>query len=155
MAIPKKGSRKIICRGHTYRWRVHRERFVSDWKQDPEKVDPDWLAFAQQYQLGAVADIRITVSIEDDAHPVGRILLHVFGTVVDGFLGFEHAIQIQPKLIAKVIQESLEHGWDPQKKQELRLSLYQVLSEPLKPVMLIFEQGKDKGPNYPNKVVLL
>ncbi len=154
MAIPKKGSRKIICREQAYRWLASRDRLVSDWQLDPGKVDPEWLAFAQRYRLGSVAETRITVAIEANENPKGRLILHVYGTSIDGFLGMEHNIQIKPAMIKSVIEQALDAGWNASKNSEFRLALHQEQVEPFRPVLLVFGDAASSIAHYPKTIVL-
>ena len=154
MSIPKKGSRKIICSNQCFRWRVSRDRILSDWKLDATKVDPVWLERAQKHRLGRVADIRITVAIEAFENPAGRILLHVLGTLIDGFLGYEHDVQVKPKMIGAVIEQALDEGWNPSSPQEFKIVMGHEPCEPFRPVMLLFGDGPHPAADYPQKVIL-
>lgn len=95
MAIPKKGSRKIVVNDVEYRWRVRRK--TDYWNL----LSGDGLNFA----------------VEKSEN--GNCVLHV---KLDGFGHFGswannlQTLVITPALVAQAIEIALEKGWQPEKE---------------------------------------
>lgn len=94
MAIPKKGSRKIIVNRENYRWRVRQK--TNYWNL----LSGDGLAFAVE-------------------HEKGNNVLHVN---LQGFGHFQswathlRTLVITPAIVAQAIEVALQKGWKPEQK---------------------------------------
>jgi hypothetical protein len=89
MALPKKGSRKIIVDGLTYRWYICRKP-----------------SYGQAF-LGVES---MTVAIQRDTEePVTNLWIHLHRSRPDAW--FSDRTPITPKNIAQYIRTALEKGW--------------------------------------------
>ena len=125
MGMAKKGSRKLVVDGVSYRWRVSRPRRISAWRRAPELLDEKYLAIAEQYNLGEVADVVFYIPIEHYSNPKSKLLIRYFGLVVDGFLGIEQFSRIKPGLIADIIREASSRGWRPEQKGDCVVEIFE------------------------------
>lgn len=137
MSIAKKGSRKIIVNTIAYRWRVPKYKRISDWKIEREVLSEKYMEVAQAYGLGSVADIVFNIPIELYENPKSKIILKYFGLCVDGFMGPEQLAQIKPKLINEIIREALIKGWNPNKKGDIKIELYENTGKRHRPAILV------------------
>lgn len=90
MAIPKKGSRKIVVDDVVYRWRIR-------WK-------PSYAQECEDANLNAAAELyENPQSVLHIAFPWARYN-EIFGTAVK---------PVTPKYIESVIKDALKSGWKP------------------------------------------
>jgi hypothetical protein len=158
MSMPKKGTKKIVADGVTYRWRVSRWRRVSDWKPaDLENLDAEWLERARQFGLGEMADVVFRVPIELHESPSSQLLVKYFAKVVDGFFGPEQFTQIRPSFVRRVIESARAAGWDPAGHRHMTIEVVESSDAPLKPVLLILPHWKNIHPipGYDREVQLI
>ena len=95
MAIPKKGSRKIVVDGVEYRWRVR-------WKP----------SYSQ-----AIGETNLTAAIELYENPQSILSITFPWVRYDAWIGAaEHPIT--PKLIENCVLNALVQGWKPDQKDK-------------------------------------
>ena len=94
MAIPKKGTRKIIVQGITYRWLIRRKATYMQ----------------SDYGVG-----RLHVAIEHAENP-GTTLLIVTDRGHPRDWGTKEIVPVTPQDISNWIIEALELNWQPEEK---------------------------------------
>jgi len=144
MAMARKGSRKITVAGIDYRWRVNRPRRISDWRMERERLDEKFCAIAEQYGLREVADVVFHIPIELYSEPTSKILVKYFGLVVDGFLGIEQVTKVKPSLIAEIIREALQNGWQPEEKEDVIVEIFDNSAQQHCPAVMVM-LGKNES----------
>lgn len=137
MSIAKKGSRKITVADVDYRWRVSRPRRTSDWRSDRTVLNETYLKLAAKYGLGEVADVIFNIPIELYTEPKSKILIKYFGLIIDGFLGVEQFSQVKPGLISQIISDSRQQGWNPTKKGDYPIEIFENTGEPHRPAIIV------------------
>lgn len=147
MAIAKKGTRKIIVKGEKFLYKISKYKTVSDWRASNNELNSTFMKYATQFGLGQVKDIVFNIVIQHLENPVSTMCIKCESILVDGFMGPEQLLKIQPNFIAEQIKQALENGWNPLQKGDYRTSVKHedTLSE--SPVILQlpdFNEGADE-----------
>lgn len=93
MAIPKKGSRKIVVDGIEYRWRIR-------WKPS--------------YGQG-IGESNLTAVVELYENPQSTLVITFPWLRLDALVGVAEET-VMPKMIKNCIKNALAQGWNPNKK---------------------------------------
>lgn len=150
MAIPKKGSRKIIVDDIEYIYRVSKPKKKSDWREEENELNENFLNYAQHYGLGQVMDVNFGIVIQLSKKPVSNIFVKYHSIVIDGFLGIEQITQIKPNLIAHLIKTALLDGWNPSEKGDYRLTLAEQNTKDKEPIVLQLPDMNNSITDYTN-----
>lgn len=139
-------SRKIHVNGQDFRWRIQGKEYCNDYYIDKNAVDSKFLEIAQRYGLGSVRNIILHVTIKLYNKAVSTIHVQYHGISIDGFMGPEDSLQITPKIIANIIQESIHYGWHPKQKKDFTFEFFEQRASKTKPAVLVI-------PNFNNDIV--
>lgn len=90
MAIPKKGSRRIVVDGQPFRWLIRRKPTHTQWEGG---------FFEAAVQLAAV--------------PASVLVIELGRTRPDVKWGEKPDISVTPQMIAECIRQAIENGWQP------------------------------------------
>lgn len=136
--IPRKGSRKLIVGDVAYRWVVSRWRRRSAWgPAEAGAIDARWLAVAQRFGLGEVANVAFTLAAELEQEARSRLVVTIHAHVIDGFLGPEQTTRVTPRTARELIEEATRGGWDPHGAESFALSAFDRSTSPSEPKLLL------------------
>lgn len=150
MAIPRKGTRKIVVENTSYVFKVSKPRKKSDWRVQKNELDKTFMNYARHYGLGNVKDVTFGIVIQLLDNPVSSIFIKYHSILVDGFLGSEQLTQIQPNFISYIITKAINDGWNPSKKGNFRLNIAEQNTNEKKHVILLLPNMNEGPENYEN-----
>ena len=150
MAFPKKGSRHIEVDGISFIYKISKIKPKSDWRQEDNELDENFMKYAQYYGLGSVRDATINIAIQSMDDSISIMFIKCHTLLVDGFLGPEQIIQIKPNQVSQLIRKGLNDGWNPNKKGDYRLEVVQKCTNEKKPVILQLPGMNENISDYEN-----
>lgn len=150
MTLPKKGSRTIEVDGTLFRYTISRIKPKSDWREEIEELDTNFMRYAKRFGLGNVCDATINITIQSAHNSASSMFIKCHTLIVDGFLGPEQLIQIKPNQISQLIRKSLKDGWKPNIRGDFKLELAQKWVDEKNPVMLQLPGMNETIDNYDN-----
>jgi len=143
-------SRKIHVNGQDFRWKIQWKECCSEPYIDASAVDPKFLEMAQRYGLGSVINIILHATIKLYDKAVSTIHVKYHGISIDGFMGLEDKLQITPKIIANIIQESMQYGWHPKQKKDFTFEFFEKRISKAKPAVLVLPNFNEDIGDYDN-----
>jgi len=128
MAISKKGTRSIQIDAIHYLYKISKGNPKAPWRESEDELDENFMRYARYYGLGSVKDITINVVVQVAESPLSNLYVKIQTQLIDGFMGSEQSLQLQPKHIAEFIEKGLEAGWKPNRKGDVHL-IFNALSK--------------------------
>ena len=152
MALAKKGTRRISVGQTEYIYKVSRIKKTSELRSGEKELEETFLKFARYYGLGQVMDAVINIVVQLEDNPSSSLFVKCKTIIVDGFMGFEQVLSIKPSLVAGLITQAMEEGWNPERRGDYRMNVAQCFEKGASPQVLLLPEIEQSTGEYGNVV---